>query len=297
MPFTADDYIKALPVGMQSIANKLRNFDIPYPAGQLAREAMHGGGAWTDAVNAVAQDPDWSAADYDAARKAKLSFSGQGPTEAGGNINAMSTAISHLQGYKNAAKDLANWNVPQVPILNSLATPVNRVRDGDVGSNPKLSKMSMAQDALAGELTKVFRQGAGASSDVEGWKKNLGLYNSLDSQNAAADAAVELISNRIRQLRQSYIDNVHRPPSSPFLKPDARAILKSLGYDPDAVESGTYGAKNGIGKEQSSPATPTPAKPSAIDATQHYVPGHTYGGKVFSGPGVDQGVNDPKNWK
>ena len=266
-PFTADDYIKALPANMQAIANKLRNFDIPYPAGQLSREAMHGGGPWTDTVNAVAQDPDWTAADYDAARKTKLGFAGQGPTEAGGNINAMNTAVTHVQAYKNAAKELGNTNVWQVPIINNLAGPINRFRDGDVASNPKLAKLAMAEDALSGELTKVFRQGAGASSDVEGWKKNLGLYNAQESQNAAADAAVELISNRIRQLRQSYLDAVHRPPSAPFLRPDARAILQRAGYDPDAVESGTYSAKGGLNRSASSgdwKAAAQSAKPGAV---------------------------------
>jgi hypothetical protein len=187
-------------------------------------------------------DPAFDATRYDARRRAAVDFSSNNPNTAGGNITSLNTAIGHLDHYKQAVHALGNWNIPLVGgLLNEAANAALQ------SSDPRIKAVDDAQTALAEELTRAFRGSGGSVSDIENWRKNLDRNAGEAVQQGSADEAVRLMASRIRNLRQSYIATVGRPPDMQFLRPDSRKILQKLGYDPDAVESGEFGAAGGVG--------------------------------------------------
>lgn len=293
------DYSKLLnyPSGaVRTFAIGLMDYTMPYPSAQLARESQQQAktgreGIWTQALRAATEvDPSFDSTQYAGRQRAVNDFSSTSPGKPGFNKLSVNTALSHLAGYKYASDALGNFDTPVI------ARPLNAVVNAiEYGSGPgtKMSTLKTAQQALASELTSAFRGSTGSVADVEAWKNNLGENMSHAQQQAAADGAVALLANRLRQLRQQYIDTIGRPPPFKFLQPDSRAILKKMGYDPEAVESGVYGAPGGMppGNLQ------TNTNQQGPDPKQHYIPGHIYGGKTFIGPGIDQAVNNPASWK
>jgi hypothetical protein len=268
-PFSAQDYVSQLPEDLQPLGMKLLNNQIPYPTQQLSREAMaeqKSGrpGPWTTVIKAISNDPKYAAYDFDAARKTVMDFNDNSPTKPGGNLTSINTAIGHVQNYKNSVHALGNYNIPLFGGLVNAG-----INAAEENSDPRVKKVDMAQDALAAELTKAFRQSTGTGGEVESWKKNLSRNAGEKVQQGSADQAVELLSSRIRNLRQAYVDGVHRDPPFKFIRPDSRLILKRMGYDPDVVESGEYMAPGGIG-------TP-PAKAPQNDMVSAQIPGQPAG--------------------
>lgn len=257
-PISVDDAIDALPAPWRGTARQLQKYSIPYPSAQLAREAAKGGvGPWSHLVQAVSLDPTWSAENWDGKRKTIMDFASGSQTSPAANKTALNTAIGHLAKYSAAAHKLNNISIPLI------GKPINAAINYAIeGSDPRVNTLGMAQNALASEMTRAFRGASGTEGDIESWKKALSLNTGENVQAESAKTAVELMASRIRSLRRMYTNSVKREPDFPFLDPDSREILKRLGYDPDAVESGEYGKKDGVGEPDESTVNPPVAKPS-----------------------------------
>ena len=227
------------PPDVQSKARMLASYSIPYPQFQLGREAQKGGGAWTLALQAASElDPAFDAKQYPARESLMKKFTSMAGAD---NKTAFNTAISHLDSLAESQKALKNFSSP---LLNA---PVNAFESGVLG-DPRQGNVSAKAAAVADELTRAFRGTSGAEQEVQDWKKTVGGVNqSPDQQKGIRDTAVQLLAGRLRQLRQQYVDGMGRPPEWSFLTPDSRKILQKLGYNPDEVEAGKFGAAGGLG--------------------------------------------------
>jgi hypothetical protein len=256
--------LKRYPTQVQNLAKGLMNYSLPFPSYQLGREAQKGGGVWTTALQAAMEaDPSFDSTQYPARAQLVKKFAALTGAD---NKTALNTAILHLDSLHENQQKLNNFSSP---LLNA---PINYLEQHVTG-DPRQGNVEASANAVADELTRAFRGTGGSEAEVQAWKNLVGGVNqSPQQQQGVIDNAVKLLSGRLRQLRQQYVDGMGRPPEYKMLAPDSRAILQKLGYDPDAVESGVYGATGGVGTAATvnMKAPDGTVKPVPADQVAHY---------------------------
>ena len=249
---------------------------------------------WQQAIQAAQEyDPTFDQSQYAIRQGVKKDFTSGATSKA---LTSLNTAIGHLDSLKDAAAKLNNFS--------SVATPLNgpvNWAESELG-DPRVNNFNERANAVSTELTRAFRGSGGAEADVQAWRKNLPVNGSPDQQKEAIDGAIDLLSSRVGALKDQYQKGLGKPADFNFLNPKARSILTGMGYDPDKIEGGMKASDARLGQAPASDPVNVAPPPKATSATtpdpaSHYVPGHIYGGKTFTGPAVDHGVNDPANWK
>ena len=212
---TGEAYLRTLPPSMQNEVRMLSDGRMAFPTGAALRNPK-----MQQLVAAAAQyDPTLDAANSRTRQATRIDFTSG---KSRNNITAMNTAIGHLGTLSEAAKGLDNGNWQ---IVNSTRNSIS-TQFGD----PRVVKFNMARDAVANELTRVFRGAGGAEADVQGWKATINSAQSPEQLQAAILQGRDLLNSRLNAVGQQYDAGMGKS-SDPImlLSPHAQEVYNNLG--------------------------------------------------------------------
>ena len=235
------------PKQVQNLANKLVNYDIPFPSSFALRYPI-----WTAAIDAASMlDPDFNAQIYPARYAAIKDFTSGNNAR---NLRSIDTAIKHLDSLRGSSKALNNT---QIPLLNSLENYII-----EQAGDPRPNNYNERADAVAQELTSVFRGTNGSLEDVRRWRSRLSQNMSPEGFKGAIDGAIDLLAGRIEALHSAWQRAYMSPADFKFFSDNARKTIASLGYDPDALDNGAMVKLDQSRKKQANPVTYAPGSPA-----------------------------------
>lgn len=255
----------ALPESEQTIAKAIASYNMPISAlGRFKPDVKQ-------RILAAAQqgNPNFNAAEYPNRQASRKAFT-SGPQAA--NITSLNTVVNHLEGLLQAHKDLGN---SRFPIYNR---GVNALKSGT--GNPNVTKFDVNANAVASELAKLMKgSGVPTASEMEEWRQQFAASMSPEQLKASVEKALELMAGRIDGLRNQWQSAYDEPRALSFLDPNARAILKRLGYDPHAIDPGddTPSTKAGevetgvpVKSAQPQPSNQSPSMPQVGEIRKGY---------------------------
>lgn len=248
---TGEEYLATLPPALQAQVKAMADGRVPYPVGAALRSPK-----MQELVAATMQyDPTYSSvnAQTRAATRKKWT-SGKGAD----NITAASTALGHLGTLWQAAQDLHNRSIPA---WNAVANAAETAT-GD----PRVKNFTLARDAVANELMKVFRGSGGSLAEIEDWKNNISSADSPEQLQAVIQQGIGLLNSRLEAMGQQYSEGMgHDSDPLTFLSPHAREVFDHLGPGGDMTLPGGTGGTGGTGGGGSAPAPITiNADPSVL---------------------------------
>ena len=208
------DYLKGLPDNIQPQVKALAEGRMSFPSGFALRSPY-----WQQMLQAVAQyDPSFDAVNYNARAKTRADFtSGTGAK----NITSIDTSIGHLGTLLKAADGLDNYRWPAANMLKNLYESAT----GD----PRIVAFNTAKQAVATELTRVFRGTGGSVHDVEEWETNINAANSPAQLHKAIETAVDLLHSRIDAVGEQYKRGMGTSSDVlDLLTPEAKKTLAAL---------------------------------------------------------------------
>lgn len=192
-----DAYLQSVQdPGMRSLVKSIAEGRTQVP--RIYRSAKAGEIGATQIAEAVAQfDPSFNAQDFNSRNRTRIEFT-SGAT--GKQINAINTAIGHLESYVNDFQKLDNFH------SGIGSQPLNAILNAgrDFNNDPRLNPVRTDISAIAGELTRVYRQAGGTESDIAAWKAGLGTSNSPESAMASIKAMATLLQSKLSAMQQQY---------------------------------------------------------------------------------------------
>jgi hypothetical protein len=222
----ADNPFFRFPVNVQSLARQLVDYKIPMPAGfALARPNS----PWNAALQAaVYLDPTFDATQYGARYALRRDFTSGNGAKA---LNSLNMTISHLNDLNQKADALNNR---QVPAWNAVGNWLLTQEGGD----PRVTNFNVTKNAVANELTRLFRGTGGAEADIQAWNQNINSSESPAQLKGAVETALHLLAGRAAALEDQWNKGIGKPRDFHFLSDQSKKIIGQLGYDPESVEHG-----------------------------------------------------------
>lgn len=155
------------------------------------------------------------------------------------NITAMNTAVGHLLTLRKKAQALNNT---RFPILNRVG---NRL-SVETGSKA-VKEFEVARQAVASELTRVFRGTGGALAEVKEWEHSVDAAGSPEQLEGAIQTATELLASRLESLQEQYRQGMGRSADvREFMTPKHQKDLDAL----LGIAPGGAGERTGGGDER-----------------------------------------------
>jgi len=231
-------------------AQAIANYMQPYPKAMELRNPR------TSVIAAAVQmiNPAYDAVQYDTKKKIRASYTSG---SAKNNLDALNTAIGHLDGLEKSSRALDNSKLKK---YNSIANYLIS-ETGD----PRVNNFKADAVAVAGELAKVFKGGSSpALAEVDHWLNLFNSSSSPDQLKGTIEEMVKLMQSRAQQLRNSYEEGLGAPADFNFLNSHARKTLERLGHDPnewDPIAEKTEAPKEEKGTVPGTKVAPAGAKP------------------------------------
>lgn len=229
---TGDAYLKTLP---QTTAQQVKALaeGRMQPPGSMAIKTPY----WQQMLQAVSQyDPSFDMSNYTSRAATRKDFTSG---KAAQNLTSMNTALGHLDTLQKAVDDLDNFDTQPI---NSAVNYVEQ-KFGD----PRVNTFNTARDAVADELTRVFRGSGGALADVMAKKANLSADNSPEQNKAVIKQYVDLLGSRLGSMGEQYSQGMGQAKNGvELLSPKAQAAYYKLtGELPPKTHAGNPGSAGG----------------------------------------------------
>jgi hypothetical protein len=211
---TGDDYLTTLSPALAAQVKALAEGRRAFPTGAALRSPQV-----QELVAAATQyDPTIDAANAATRVATRKDFtSGKAAT----NITAMNTALGHLGSLATSAAKLENRSYP---LWNSIAN----VGESAVG-DPRIKNFTLARDAVANELMKVFRGTGGSMTEIEEWKNNIASSDSPEQLHAAITKATELLHSRLESMNDQYTRGMGKSGDPiQLLSPHAQEVFSTI---------------------------------------------------------------------
>lgn len=212
---TGDSYLKQLDPTMQSRVKALVE----------GRMAVPGGGRpnpyWQAVINnAVQYDPNFNAGDYNSRAKTRADFTSGKSAQ---NITSLNTVAGHMGALDRSIDEMGNLGLK----LNNVAA--HAIAD-QTGTNKRLANFRIDREAVASELTRVFRGNAGAEADIQAWKKNLDENASpAYLHKITRELAGNLLQSRMDALTEQYQQGMGRSQDGiEVINPHAKEALQRI---------------------------------------------------------------------
>jgi hypothetical protein len=211
---TGEEYLATVPTSLAAQARALIEGRRAFPTGTALRSPA------VQQLIAVATQADPT---LDATNSATRVATRKDFTSgtAAKNITAMNTALGHLGTLAQAAAGLENRSFP---IWNTLANTAETAT-GD----PRVKNFTLARDAVANELMRVFRGTGGSLQEIEAWKNDINSSDSPEQLHAAITKATELLNSRLEAMNDQYTrgmgksgDPIH------LLSPHAQQVFNTI---------------------------------------------------------------------
>lgn len=219
---------------VQDVVRALVDYRIPLPSGFALRSPY-----WQQVLRlATEYDPTFDATQYQIRMRTRQDFTSGQSARA---INSLNTVVGHLDTLQKRARELApSWS----PAFNTVKNLV-RTQQGSA----LVKNFTTARDAVANELTRVFRNTGGTESDIRKWSENISAAGSPEQLQGAIDQALDLMDSRLDALRSQYEKGMGRPLDFTILNSRSQEILDRMRTERNATSSGDAGADNSGGSQ------------------------------------------------
>jgi hypothetical protein len=246
--------LQSMPTGQAQIAKGIGDYTYPLPSGMALKTPY-----WQNLIEAATKyNPNLDISQYSVRLKARQDFT---TGTAGKAINSLNTAIGHLDNLSRDSAALSNFGGFATP-LNMLKNPIEKA-SGDT----RQGAFTTDADAVATELTNVFRGSGGAEADVKAWRDNLDRDASQAQQQTNIQHAVGLLGSRLDALKQQYEKAVGEPMNFSLLNAKSAAILDRIA--PGVIDTKSFAGSSGgkvtvVGKDGKSYDFPSQEKADAF---------------------------------
>jgi len=213
-----------VPPEQRQNVQALLDYKAPLSSYQLSRSPM-----WQEALKLARRvDPTFDLAQFDIRKQTRVEFtSGRGAR----TINALNTAVGHLESLDTSATALknANWQIW------NLIKNFGLKQSGD----PRVVRFDLAANAVSAELATVFKNTGATDQEIKAWRNTLSDIQSPEQLNGAIDQAIELLGSRLEALHNQYEQGMGRAETYTMLSEKSRKILEGLGIDVTVFDPGT----------------------------------------------------------
>jgi hypothetical protein len=230
MNLAGEDFVKTLPVQMQSIVDALHNYSMDSKDLPRGKEKLPYIAAVTHAY------PDWSEPKYQE-RHDYLKEYGSSTKGDGATRNRLNTAIGHMDALSQASQALSTNDMPALAkIANNLGVAVGRT--------PKITYDAIALKA-AGESAGAIKGGAAAATDaeIENTYKSFNGDQGAAQRQANIDAQFGILNTQVNTVRDGFTNKMGVTPQQfgqPVLYGNTQQVLdRHLGGGGPQIPAGT----------------------------------------------------------
>jgi hypothetical protein len=163
-------------------------------------------------------DPSYDEKQYGTRHKLLQDFTSG---EAATNIRSLNTAIQHLDQLNKTGAALGNTNFQAANAFK------NTVGPWFGATAPGQYKKDV--NAVADELSAIFKRTAGTDQEIQGWKETMSTAQTPDQIKAGIQEALTLMNGRYDALSHQYETGMGRPRDFQMLSPESTKILEGLG--------------------------------------------------------------------
>lgn len=211
-----DTYLATLPPNQQAMIKSLAEGRQPWPSSFALRTPY-----WADLVNKVLQyDPslDLAQINNNARSKVRSDFtSGKSAQQ----VNAINTTIGHIADLKALGDQLGNSSMDWVNAAMNLVTP------GGTQRGQTINSFNLAKQAVASELTRVYRQAGGSEKDIQEWQASINAAKSPGELQSAWKTIGNLLESKLNALQEQYKQGMGISDIQ-MVSPKARVALNAL---------------------------------------------------------------------
>lgn len=256
-----DAFIATLPAEQAALVKALAEGRKSFPTGTALKSDY-----WQNMLGAVAKyDPSFDEVNYNSRSKTRQAFT-SGPESK--QVNAINTAIGHLDDLSDAAERLNNFHQGTFGPLTQAANSIKTTLQKNSG-NPVVNDFNTFKKTASDEITRIWRQSGGSEKDVEAAEANLSQANTPEELRGAIADYSRLMESKLTNLSEQYrqgmgtdkIDMLTPKSQSTLNKIEARKSGRPA--TPSAVppaSAGTVRARDPQGVLHEAPAgTPLPA--------------------------------------
>jgi hypothetical protein len=147
--------------------------------------------------------------------------------KASSNVRSLNTAIGHIGDLAEKAKALQNWSFTPANVGKNLASKAT--------GKPAVTNFLAAANAVAGELSTLFKGTAGTDQEIKAWRESIDPNASPEQLQGFVETAVQLAFSRLMALRDQYVKGTLKADRT-LLSEKARQTLKKIGVDWESVE-------------------------------------------------------------
>lgn len=211
---TGTDLISALPPQIGNQVQAIIDGRQAPPSGNALKSA-----SGQVLMQLVAQaDPNFDMVNYKSRADTRKDFTSG---KAAQNVTALNTAIGHMGSLLDAAGRLGNSNVPAFNwAANHLA---------DQFGIPSKNNFELTANAVADELSRVFKGANLSDTEVREWKSKLSSSNSPEQMQGAISQGADLLSSRLDSLAEQYSKGMGTTKQGiELLNPHAQEVLAKI---------------------------------------------------------------------
>lgn len=247
---TGGDFLKTLQPTDASMVQAMTQGRMQPPAGfQLSKPY------WQEKLQQAAQyEPGFDFTKWGRRAATAKDF---GSGKSAQNLTSLNQVMHHMDTLHDAMIALHNHDFTPENAVGNYFEPM-------VG-DPRVTNFNVARDAVANELTRVFRGTGGNESDIQEWRNNFSPNASPAQMNGAIKQAMGLINGRIDALGNQYQRGMDKQTDmTQFMSPESKAIyqrfskfgtsqppqgaLNMLRQNPDMADQ--FDQKYGVGSAQ-----------------------------------------------
>lgn len=211
-----DAYLATLPTNEAQTVKALAEGRIPWPTGTALRQ-----GPWSARVDEALQyDPtlDTATISNNARQKVRNDFTSGTSSK---TINAMNTVVGHLADLQKIGEGLGNTGYDWVNQIKNYLTP------GGSKTGVSINNFNTAKQAVADELTRVYRQAGGSEQDIQSWQSTINAAKSPQELEGAFKTIGGLLESKLAAMQNQYQQGMGTTPVN-VVTPQTRATLDRL---------------------------------------------------------------------
>jgi len=215
---SGDDFLATIPAQWRRTVKTLARYDadptkVASMRGGMRETLMH----WILQVN-----PGYKADEFAVRAPTRKAFT-IGPQ--GQTLNALNTAIGHLDQFSGLADELKNFAfTPGNKVWNELASMFGAAA---------VSNFDTLKDALAGEVAKTMSGGQATVSGMQEQRALMNAYKSPAQLAGYVKTLIPVMGSKLSNLNYQYHQAMGDDDSFDALSPESRRILEKHGVDPD----------------------------------------------------------------
>jgi hypothetical protein len=216
MSKTGKDYLATIPAQQRGTVQAMIEGRMS-PPNNMALSKPY----WQNMIAAAqAADPSFDATQWSGRVAGVKDFSSGKSSEM---VRSANQTLGHLSTLIDKMDNLKNGSYPSINYIENAASSAT--------GGAAVTGFNQAANAVADELSKVYK-GAGISdAEIKAWKDNLSPNASPAQQREAVSTASELLHhalNALEEKRVSSIGPMAAEKAGPLLKPDAQAALEKI---------------------------------------------------------------------